>query len=174
MSLIVVELISFSILTFNAVHQINVVGQEVERMSDFYLPAFSRVQSVRAHILAERHSFQGVLNVGEQVVYDRGAKKAYLVFRDQYEDESDNISVNIDAIGRLLAESSTTDRQAEGTFAENFKPIRAVLERIVTANQLHKELKASGIDFTKSHDSASRRFWMYALTSTRPPFRCTP
>jgi signal transduction histidine kinase/DNA-binding response OmpR family regulator/HPt (histidine-containing phosphotransfer) domain-containing protein len=140
MSLIVVVLVSFSLVTANAVHQIDIVGEEVERMSDFYLPAFSSVQSIRAHILGERHNFQGVINVGEQVVFDKGAKQDYQVFRDRYEDESIAINADITAAKALIVDRSDADRQTGGKFAENFKPVNAMLERIVSANQKHKEL----------------------------------
>jgi hypothetical protein len=88
MSLIIVELIGFSLITGNAVNQIKIVGEEVEKMSAFYLPAFSSVQSIREHILGQKLNFRGVINVGENVVYDKGAKQDYLKFRALYETES--------------------------------------------------------------------------------------
>ena len=95
MSLIIVELIGFSLVTANAVNQISIVGAEVEKMSGFYLPAFESVQSIREHILAQRLNFQGVLNVGEQVVYDEGANREYQKLRLFYEEESAGISRDI-------------------------------------------------------------------------------
>jgi hypothetical protein len=54
MSLIVIELISFSLITFNAINQIRLVGNEVNKISEYYMPVFSKVQSLKENILVQR------------------------------------------------------------------------------------------------------------------------
>ena len=140
MSLIVVELIGFSLITSNAVNQIKIVGEEVEKMSAFYLPAFSSVQSIREHILGQKLNFRGVVNVGENVVYDKGAKQDYLKFRALYETESEEISLNIIQCKRLVTEASKAEKYGQNVIQEYFAPIYTVLDKVDVANHAHKEL----------------------------------
>jgi signal transduction histidine kinase/DNA-binding response OmpR family regulator len=140
MSLIIVELIGFSLVTANAVNQINIVGAEVEKMSGFYLPAFESVQSIREHILAQRLNFQGVLNVGEQVVYDEGANREYQKLRLLYEEESTGISRDIRQAQDLISAAVAALKEGGGMIAADFAPINAALDKAEDANLAHKML----------------------------------
>jgi len=84
MSLIIVEFISYSFITTNAVRQIDVVGQEVKQMSELYLPLFLTAQDIHKHIQDERISFIEILNVGERVVYDKDAEGTFVSSRKNY------------------------------------------------------------------------------------------
>ena len=140
MSLIIVELIGFSLITSNAVNQIKIVGEEVEKMSAFYLPAFSSVQSIREHILGQRLNFRGVINVGEKVVYDKGAKQEYQEFRALYETESEEMSLDIVGTKQLIADAAMAEEDGKGVIQEYFAPIYIVLDKVDVANLAHKEL----------------------------------
>jgi signal transduction histidine kinase/CheY-like chemotaxis protein len=140
MSLIIVEVFSFSILTINAVNQINAVGAELERMSSFYLPAFSSVQSIREHVLSQRLNFQGVVNVGETVVYDKDAKAAYQTLRALYEGESENITSAINEAKQLITSAAEADGERRSFIGGSSSPVISMLASVETANQAHNEL----------------------------------
>ncbi len=142
MSLIIVEVFSYSILTINAVNQINIVGEELERMSSFYLPAFSSVQSIREHVLSQRLNFQGVVSVGETVVYDKDAKAAYQTLRALYEGEFENITSAIDEAKQLITGAAEAEGEGGGDsdMGESFSSVFAMLDSVEAANQAHNEL----------------------------------
>lgn len=84
MSLIIVEFISYSFITANAIRQIDIVGAEVKQMSELYLPLFVTTQDIHKQIQEERLSFSETLNVGERVVYDKDAEATFVASREKY------------------------------------------------------------------------------------------
>jgi signal transduction histidine kinase/CheY-like chemotaxis protein len=140
MSLIVVELLSFSLVTTNAINQIKIVGAEVQKMSEFYLPAFSSVQRIREQILRQRLDFQGVINIGETVVYDNDAKRAYDAYRTSYEVESTGISDIITDTKALVANAAQADNDGKNVIGDSFTRIFTELDLILEAKQAHSEL----------------------------------
>ena len=140
MSLIVVELLSFSLVTTNAITQIGIVGEEVEKMSSFYLPAFSSVQMIRELVLRQRLNFQEVINIGETVVYDKDAKRSYQQFRDGYEAVSEDVSQAIISIKELIAAAAAAEGGGRSVIGENFTLVFAALDQVDAANEAHNQL----------------------------------
>jgi signal transduction histidine kinase/DNA-binding response OmpR family regulator/HPt (histidine-containing phosphotransfer) domain-containing protein len=138
LSIIVVELISFALITTNALHQINIVGEEVDKMEEFYLPAFSTIQSIDNHVLGQRMNFNGVLGVGEEVVYDKGAKAEYEGYKQQYDVEYDAIIEQISHTRTLIdrADQITTASDSSTDFTD----IYSTLSDVESANSAQREV----------------------------------
>jgi signal transduction histidine kinase/DNA-binding response OmpR family regulator/HPt (histidine-containing phosphotransfer) domain-containing protein len=140
MSLIVIELISFSLITFNAINQIRLVGNEVNKISEYYMPVFSKVQSLKENLLVQRFYFNQVISIGDEVVYDEGAEQKYREFRLLYEREEEYIQQAIDEAKSLInkASSETLDEPTNQLLSAIIDHL-VVLEKIDEGHDLSSQ-----------------------------------
>ena len=81
MSILFVEILSYSVITSVAIIQIHVVGNEVKQIVNVYLPLFSASESIRRHVQDKQLNLKEVVFVGDRAVYDKEAEEAYSAAR---------------------------------------------------------------------------------------------
>ncbi len=84
MSVLVVEILSYSIITSVAIFQIHIVGNEVKQMANVYMPLFSASEAVRRHVQDKQLNLKEVIFVGDRVVYDKEAEEAFIAARARF------------------------------------------------------------------------------------------
>jgi signal transduction histidine kinase/CheY-like chemotaxis protein len=140
MSLTVVLLISFTLITVSALRQIEVANNEVDKMSEIYLPAINGAWAIREHILGMRQAFSAAVSVGEQVVYDNSAEAAYREFRAGYDNESIELINDITSMQTVIRESTAGDRPDLAKLRDYFTPLLGVLDEIEASAVTHREM----------------------------------
>lgn len=114
LSLILVELLSYSVVTAIALSQIHQVGDEVKNLSNLLLPLISEAQTLHRHKQEQNLNFQQILHVGERVVYDKDAEDVFKASRTRYWQSNDTILHQLDRAQTLIkqsvAESTGEDR----------------------------------------------------------------
>jgi signal transduction histidine kinase/CheY-like chemotaxis protein len=142
MSLTVVLLFSFTLITVSALRQIEVANNEVDKMSEIYLPAINGAWAIREHILGMRQAFSAAVSVGEQVVYDNSAEAAYREFRAGYDNESAELINDITSMQTVIRESTAGDRPDLAKLRDYFTPLLGVLDEIEASAVTHREMSA--------------------------------
>lgn len=115
LTVIVVEIISYTTVTFIALAQIHSVGDEVERMAHLYIPLFTATEEIRSELQEGRLNFKEIVFVGDRVVYDRTAEETFLRERGKYEAHQQTIDREIDRAEEMLRSAI-----AEGTPIDAF------------------------------------------------------
>lgn len=128
LTVIVVEIVSYSIVTFVALAQIHNVGAEIRRMAEIYIPMFAATESVRRETLAGLQKFQEIIFIGDRVVYDEAAETVFRRRQADYLRHFAQIDAQIDAAEAML--TSTRFRGATGSDFE--RRGRALSEQLTT------------------------------------------
>lgn len=92
MTVIVVEIMSYSIITGIALYQIHLMGNEIRQMANLYIPLLSATASIRHNVQGERLYFKDIVVSGDRVVYDKEAEDEYILARTRY--RSANAKIN--------------------------------------------------------------------------------
>lgn len=95
LTIIFLEIFSYSVVTTIALSQINSVGNVVKQMSELYLPLFSSSETIRLQIQESRLNLKDIIFVGDRVVYDKEAEEAYIAARGRYQENNYNINEEI-------------------------------------------------------------------------------
>tara|TARA_R110001583_G_scaffold195551_1_gene376005 strand:+ start:15496 stop:17607 length:2112 start_codon:yes stop_codon:yes gene_type:complete len=106
MTVIIIEMVSYSIITIIALYQIQVVGLEVKQMANVYLPLFSATERIRQQTQEGRLNLKEIISVGDRVVYDKEAQEKYIAARDRYLRSEKEISNKISWAESLITQSS--------------------------------------------------------------------
>jgi len=152
MSLIIVEFISYSFITTNAVRQIEVVGQEVKQMSELYLPLFLTTKDIHKHVQDERISFIKILNVGERVVYDKDAEATFLSSRKKYYEFQSEVERHTDEAKDLIRNAVDQSERNDSLIRKHSSPLLGALKKIDLAAEAQK-LSAKAV-FTHVEDGS--------------------
>lgn len=135
MTIIVVEILSYSVITSIAVYQIHLVGTEIRQMANLYIPLLSDMESIRRQIQEERLNFKDVVFHGDRVVYDKDSEDTYLTARTRYYGASTSIIEKISASENLIWKATEGGEQT-GALVQNFAPrLLARLDAIRDAHQ---------------------------------------
>lgn len=135
MSVIFIEIFSYSVITSIAIYQIHVVGDEVKQMANAYLPLFTASGEIRRQVQDKQLSLKDIVFVGDRVVYDKKAEETYLAARTRFLEASL-------AIGDLLENSTelinqpAASRGSDATVIETFRP--QLLEQISRIRLAHR------------------------------------
>ena len=105
MTVIFVEIVSYTLITIIAISQISALGTEVKRMSDLYLPLFSATEAVRQHIQDMRLSLKEIIFIGDRVVYDKATEAKYVKERARYTLKHIQIQNEVDSAVELINSS---------------------------------------------------------------------
>jgi two-component system sensor histidine kinase/response regulator len=130
MSLIIVEFISYSFITTNAIKQIDVVGQEVRQMSELYLPLFLEAQEIHKHVQDERISFIKILNVGERVVYDKDSETTFIISREKYFEFQAEVERHIAEAKDLIVNAVSHSLRKDSLIQIHSSPLLEALKEI--------------------------------------------
>lgn len=140
LTVIFLEIISYSIVTSIALIQINAVGDVVKQMSDLQMPLFSSTESVRLNIQESRLNIKDIIFVGDRVVYDKDAEEAYIAARTKYLRNVDNIYSEIDWADHLITEASATGNIRDNLIVNYFSDLHINLIRLRDANREYNTL----------------------------------
>ena len=137
MSVIIVEILSYTVITTIAIFQIHIVGDEVKQMANTYLPLFSATETIRRQVQDKQISLKDVIFVGGRVVYDKKAEETYIGARARFltaslaiEDELENAQ---SLINLSVAAASENTSILEGFQSE----IVGQISKIRFANRLN-------------------------------------
>jgi signal transduction histidine kinase len=106
LTVIIIEMVSYTIITVLALYQIQVVGLEVKQMANVYLPLFSATERIRQQTQEGRLNLKEIISVGDRVVYDKEAQEKYIAARDRYLRSEKEISNKISWAESLITQSS--------------------------------------------------------------------
>ena len=109
MTVIVVEILSYSVITTIALFQIHRIGAEIKQMANLYIPLLSTTESIRQQVQDERLHFKDVVFFGDRVVYDKESEETYIAARTNYQDASTQINDMITSAETLLGGSGSTN-----------------------------------------------------------------
>ena len=78
LTVILLEIISYSTVTLIALSQINSVGNEVKQIWNLYFTLLSATELSRQQIQEMRINLKEIIFIGDRVVYDKGAEAIYI------------------------------------------------------------------------------------------------
>lgn len=137
MSVLIVEILSYSIITSVAIFQIHVVGNEVKQMANVYMPLFSASEAVRRHVQDKQLNLKEVIFVGDRVVYDKEAEEAFIAARARFMIAGSGIDDQISSSEAMIAKS-VASAEGDGSVIARFQDeLREQLSRIRFANRLN-------------------------------------
>ena len=95
MTVIVVEILSYTVITAIALYHIQLMGSEIKQMANLYIPLLSEMETVRRQVHNERLQFKDIVFHGDRVVYDEDSKDTYIEARKLYEEAGETINTRI-------------------------------------------------------------------------------
>jgi signal transduction histidine kinase/CheY-like chemotaxis protein len=102
MTVIALEILSYSVITSIALYQIHVMGNEIRQMANLYIPLLSANASIQQLVQDERVHFKDVVFYGDRVVYDKDAEDTYLEARSNYRTANNRINEFIGESERMV------------------------------------------------------------------------
>ena len=136
LSLIIVELLSYSVVTSIALTQIHYVGDEVKNLSNLLLPLISEAQTLHQHRQEQNLNFQQILNVGERVVYDKDAEDVFKQSGTQYWLSNATILRQLDRAQKLIKQSVAESLREDSSLQQHSEPLLQQIAVIRTANKV--------------------------------------
>ncbi len=134
--MILVEVLSYSVVTTIAISQIHSVGTEVRYMADLYLPLFSSTEKIRQSIQEDRLALKEILFIGGRVVYDKEAEESYLASRARYEDANTAILEQVRWSEALIRNATGDQVGDEPLIVKYSEPLLNQLAQIRQANRV--------------------------------------
>jgi len=137
MTVIAVEILSYSVITTVAIYQIGVVGNEVKQMANVYLPLFSASESIRQDVQDKQLHMKDVVFVGDRVVYDKKAEETYISAKAQFLAASAAIDDQL-STSRVIIRDAVRKADADASVIETFEDaLTAQLSKIRYANRIN-------------------------------------
>ena len=137
LSIIFLEIISYSVVTTIALSQINSVGNVVKQMSDLYLPLFSSSETIRLQIQESRLNLKDIIFVGDRVVYDKDAEESYIAAYSRYQENNHNINEEINWADKLIMQASINEDSDNSLIKEYSEGILGQLSSVRQASRIH-------------------------------------
>ena len=137
LTIIFLEIFSYSVVTTIALSQINSVGNVVKQMSDLYLPLFTSSENIRIQIQDSRLNLKDIIFVGDRVVYDKEAEEAYIAARGRYRENINNITEEIKWADSLITQVSESEDADHKLIKEYSEDILGQLSSIRQASRIH-------------------------------------
>ena len=129
MTVIGVEVISYSIITSIALYQIHLMGSEIRQMANLYIPLLSANASIQQLVQDERLHFKGGSSSDEVVVlYDKDAEATYISARANYAKANNSINELIGESERMVVDAMTALNPNEASILRAFAP--ALLDKL--------------------------------------------
>ena len=137
LTVIFLEIFSYSVVTSVALTQISAVGDVVKQMSDLQMPLFSATENVRLKIQESRLNLKDIIFVGDRVVYDKDAEENYLSARTRYHQNVDGIYEEIDGADNLITQSAQSNKTESKLILEHSKELQKNLASVRNANRIY-------------------------------------
>ena len=109
LTVILLEIISYSTVTLIALSQINSVGNEVKQIWNLYFPLFSATELSRQQIQEMRINLKEIIFIGDRVVYDKGAEAIYISKRSQFVSKSNQLHGHLLRAQEMIAIATAED-----------------------------------------------------------------
>lgn len=135
MSILFLEILSYSVITSIAIFQIHVVGNEVRQMANVYLPLFSAAEAIRRHVQGKQLNLKEVIFVGDRVVYDREAEEAYIASRSKFLSAAASIEDKISSSSVMISDSLRSEQTDAGVIGQFETELNEQLSRVRSANR---------------------------------------
>ncbi len=139
MTVIFVEIFSYTLITAIAISQISFLGTEVRRMSDLYLPLFSATEAVRQHIQDMRLSLKEITYIGDRVVYDKDTEAKYVKERARYTLKHIQIQNEIESAEALINSSIYAEADNSNANQQYRDKVLAQLDVIRNSSKKYNE-----------------------------------
>ena len=137
LTVIFLEIFSYSLVTTIALSQINSVGNVVKQMSDLYQPLFGSSETIRLQIQEGRLNLKDIIFVGDRVVYDKEAEEQYISARGRYQENTNNIDSEINHADSLITKATSKEDSKESLIAEYQQALLGQLSSVRQANRIH-------------------------------------
>ena len=95
MTIIGVEILSYSIVTSISLMQLNNMGNELRQMANIHIPLLSTVELIQQHSKDESLAVKDIVFFGDRVVYDEYANQSYLIAKNRFDYSSGEILKSI-------------------------------------------------------------------------------
>jgi signal transduction histidine kinase/ActR/RegA family two-component response regulator len=122
MTVIGVEILSYSVITSIALYQIHVMGSEIRQMANLYIPLLSANASIQQYVQDERLHFKDVIFYGDRVVYDKDAEETYISARTDYAKANNSINELIGESERMVVDALAALGPSEAGILRTFAP----------------------------------------------------
>jgi len=136
LSIIFLEIISYSVVTTIALSQISSVGNVVKQMSDLYLPLFNSSESIRHEIQDSRLNLKDIIFVGDRVVYDKEAEEAYIAAHSRYQEDYSSIIDEIDWADKLITKAASQENAQDNLIEEYSENLLRQLSSLRQASRI--------------------------------------
>ena len=145
MTVIAVEILSYSIITTIALFQIHLMGNEIKQMANLYIPLLSTNASIRQLVQDERLYFKDIVYSGDRVVYDKESEDAYIVARTNYREANTQINELIGTSEHMVIDALAALDEGDNTILQRFAP--ALLEKLTKIRdaQMHTTYRVNEI-----------------------------
>jgi len=137
LTIIFLEIFSYSVVTTIALSQISNVGNVVKQTSDLYLPLFNSSESIRHQIQDSRLNLKDIIFIGDRVVYDKEAEEAYIASRGRYQEDHNNINTEIDWADKLITKAASQEDTQNNLIKEYSSNLLHQLSSLRQANRIH-------------------------------------
>ena len=137
LTIIFLEIFSYSVVTTIALSQISSVGNVVKQTSDLYLPLFNSSESIRHQIQDSRLNLKDIIFVGDRVVYDKEAEETYIAARGRYQEDSSNINEEIDWADKLITKAASQKGSSNNLIKEYSQNLLRQLSNLRQASRIH-------------------------------------
>lgn len=122
MTVIAVEILSYSIITSIALYQIHVMGNEIRQMANLYIPLLSTNATIQQLVQDERLHFKDIVFYGDRVVYDKDAEDTYVQARTNYREANNKINELIGTSESMVIDSLAALDSDDATILQTFAP----------------------------------------------------
>ncbi len=137
LTIIFLEIFSYSVVTTIALSQISLVGNVVTQTSDLYLPLFNSSESIRHQIQDSRLNLKDIIFVGDRVVYDKEAEEAYIAARGRYQEANSKINEEIDWADKLISKAASQKDKQYNLIREFSQNLLRQLSSLRQAGRIH-------------------------------------
>ncbi len=137
LTVIFLEIFSYSLVTTVALSQIGSVGNVVKQMSDLYQPLFGSSETIRLQIQEGRLNLKDIIFVGDRVVYDKEAEEEYIAARGRYQENTNNINEEIDWSDKLINKATSQPDASDNLISEYQQDLLRQLSSVRQANRIH-------------------------------------
>ena len=122
MTVIAVEILSYSIITSIALYQIHLMGNEIKQMANLYIPLLSTNASIHQQVQDERLHFKEIVFAGDRVVYDKESEETYIAARTNYREANTKINELIGRSEAMVIDAIANYESDNSNILQSFAP----------------------------------------------------
>ena len=109
MTIIGVEILSYSVVTTISLMQLHLMGNELRQITNLHIPLLSTVELIQQNSKDEALSLKDIVFFGDRVVYDENAAQEYLTAKNKFNYSSNEIINSINKSKIIIDELQQTN-----------------------------------------------------------------